>query len=354
MKTKSVVPALVAAVVLVVIAANLAAAAPSYINEARVNLSVADCLADGRYVSFVRQFGLDPTVLRADRAEVANLPASARGKFRWGLRAEDAYEWGNVTPQESAAMPGVIFDLGLDPTGGRLFLHAQRGITRYKTPSGEERVEYNAMMFYGVLSAPPAQGPPGQQGKQGEPGQQGKQGEPGEVRFSPAYCPPPPPPAPQVIERWRTAYVQPLAGSAFQSTAPAATTTTGIEPARPGIIGDLICEALGVWGARAGRSRVIYNIAGGSVGDVSATGTGGQGGAGYGGEGGNAAGGTAFGGTGYGGSSTAYGGAGGEGGSGYGYGAAAAAATSSSSSTSTAPGAAAGTSGSSGSSGAAP
>lgn len=332
MKTKSsVVPALWAVVVL---AATAAAAAPSYINEARVSLSVADCLADGRYAQFARQFGLDPAVLRADRAEVCNLPAGARGKFRWGLRTEDAFEWGNVTPQESSVMPGVIFDLGPDPIGGRLFLHAQRGCAG------------NAMMFYGVLPAPPVPGPqgkPGPAGPQGPAGQQGPcgpagpvgpQGPGGEPGLADNVCPPP---APQV----QTVYVLPLSGSPYQSAAPAATATTVVTPPQQGIFPSLVNGLLGVWAAREGRSNISWTVQGGNatVGDISATG---------------GAGGTGYGGTGFGGDATAYGGAGGQGGSGYGYGAAAAAAAASSSAASTAPGAAAGTSGSSGSSGAAP
>lgn len=328
MRTRGVAPALWAVVVFFVIAANLAAAAPSYINEARVSLTVADCLADGRYAAFARQFGLDPAALRADRAEVCNLPAGARGKFRWGLRTEDAFEWGNVTPQESSVMPGVIFDLGPDPTGGRLFLHAQRG------RGG------NAMMFYGVLplSIPGPQGPqgePGPPGPCGEPGPQGPQGPQGEPGpAGPAdnvVCSPPPPPCPPPVSRVRTVYVLPLEGSAYQSFSPTTTSTTVVVPPRPGILGGL----LGVWAAHEGRSRVSWTVQGGSanVGDVSATG-----GTGYGG---------------YGGAATAYGGEGGAGGSGYG--AAAAAAAASSSAASTSPGVAAGTSGSSGSSsGAAP
>lgn len=338
MKMESVAPALVAVVVLVLIAANLAAAAPSYINEARVSLTVADCLADGRYAAFARQFGLDPAALRADRAEVCNLPAGARGKFRWGLRTEDAFEWGNVTPQESSVMPGVIFDLGPDPTGGRLFLHAQRGCAG------------NAMMFYGVLPAPSVPGPSGPQGEpgpagpQGPAGQQGPcgpagpmgpqgpQGEPGLAGN--VVCSPSPAPCPPA--QVQTVYVLPLQGSPYQSVPPAATATTVVVPPRPGVFGSLASGLLGVWAAHEGRSRVSWVVQGGNVGDVSAAG---------------GAGGTGYGGVGFGGDATAYGGAGG---SGYGYGAAAAAAAASSSAASTSPGAAAGTSGSSGSSGAAP
>lgn len=339
MKTKAVASALVAVVVLVLLAANLAAAAPSYVNEARVSLTVADCLADGRYAAFARQFGLDPAVLRADRAEVCNLPVGARGKFRWGIRTEDAFEWGNVTPQESLVMPGVIFDLGPDPTGGRLFLHAQRGCAG------------NAMMFYGVLppaSVPGPQGPRGEpgpagpagsqgpcgpagpMGPQGEAGPAGPRGEPGLAGN--VICSPPPPPCPPPVSRVRTVYVLPLEGSAYQSFSPTTTSTTVVVPPRPGILGGL----LGIWAAREGRSQISWTVQGGNanVGDVSAAG--------------------GAGGTGYGGTATAYGGEGGAGGSGYGYGAAAAAAAASSSAASTSPGAAAGTSGSSGSSGAAP
>lgn len=333
MRMKKVVPALWAVAVLTLLAANLAVAAPSYINEARLNLSVAEVLADGRYAAFARQFGLDPEILRADRAEVVNLPAGSRGKFRWGLRTEDNFEWGNVTPQESSVMPGVIFDLGPDPTGGRLFLHAQRG----------ERG--NAMMFYGILPAPSVPGPPGPQGEPGPAGPrgpagqqgpcgpagpmgpQGPQGEPGVAGN--IVCPLP---APQV----QTVYVLPLQGSPYQSAPPAATATTVVVPPRPGVFGSLASGLLGVWAAHEGRSQISWTVQGGNVGDISAVG---------------GAGGTAYGGVGFGGDATAYGGAGG---SGYGYGAAAAAAAASSSAASTSPGAAAGTSGSSGSSGAAP
>jgi len=163
MKMESVAPALVAVVVLLLIAANLAAAAPSYINEARVSLTVAEVLADSRYAAFVRQFGIDTAVLCANRAEVCNLPAGARGKFRWGTRTE-AFEWGNVTPEESSVLPGVIFNVGCDPYGGRLFLHAQKGCAG------------NAMMFYGILPASPRDGEAGPCGPQGPPGEQGVPG----------------------------------------------------------------------------------------------------------------------------------------------------------------------------------
>ena len=274
MKKSVVAPALMAVVALV-LAATVAAAAPSYINEARVTISVADCLADGRYAAFARQFGLDPSVLRAERAEVINLPAGSSGKFRWGTRTEDVYPWGIVTPQESASMSGVFFNVGLDPQGQRLFLHAQRGCAG------------NAIMFYGVLPADsvPGQpgrdgapgamgpqgpaGPPGPQGPQGERGPAGPQGVEG-VQYAPYPCPLPCPlPPPRV----QTVYVLPLQGSPYQSAPPVgATSTTVVVPPQQGIFPSLVSGLLGVWAAREGRSQTSWTVTGGAGGSSNATG----------------------------------------------------------------------------------
>jgi len=258
-----------------IVAATAAAAGPSYINEPRVRLLISDVTSDSRYAVLARQFGLDPAVaLDARRAEVKNLPAGARGKFRWGTQADQAYEWACVTPEESAVMPGVVFPLGLDPDGNYLFLHAQRGAGG------------NAMMFYGILPAQPLQGPqgppgpPGPQGPQGPPGPQGPkgdtgpQGPPGQPGMSIVGPPGPQGPAgPQgppgrdgTIRVWVVPGM--LTGQPFPAPQiPPAPQTAVVTPGQPGLLHTLFGGLLGVWAAREGRSVYTINAtaAGGSA-----------------------------------------------------------------------------------------
>ena len=269
----------ITAAIAAIVAAAAAAAGPSYINEARVALSVQEVCADGRYAALARQFGLNPAVaLDARRAEVKNLPAGARGKFRWGTQADQAYEWACITPEESAVMPGVVFPLGLDPDGNYLFLHAQKGAGG------------NAMMFYGVLPAQPLQGPagpqgpPGPQGPKGDTGPQGPAGPPGQPGMSIVGPPgpqgppgPPGPPGPQgpqgppgppgrdgVVRVWVVPGM--LTGQPFPAPqVPPAPQTAVVTPGQPGLLHTLFGGLLGVWAAREGSSVCTFSATGGAA-----------------------------------------------------------------------------------------
>jgi hypothetical protein len=143
--------------VLLLLCATMALAGPSYINEARKALTSQMVSADARFTALAVQFGRSGADLVG--GQVCNLPVGSSGKFRWGRSTWDAAAWPATTAEESAVMPGVLYDLG-----GGWFLHAQLG------EGG------NAMMFYGQLLLPQKgdtgpQGPPGNNGTNGRDGQ---------------------------------------------------------------------------------------------------------------------------------------------------------------------------------------
>lgn len=141
---------------MMVAAASVALAAPTYINESRVALTHERVLGDARFASFARQFGLPSGVFKDAPHCAAPLPVGAAGKFRFGLNASGAQEWATVTPQESAVMAGMLYEL---PDGW--FLHAQLCVAG------------NAGLFYGHL--------PSRDGQDGVPGPEGPAGPKGDT-----------------------------------------------------------------------------------------------------------------------------------------------------------------------------
>ena len=144
-------------VIVLLVAASAALAGPSYINEMRTVLTHEQVVRDTRYAAFARQFGLRDDVFDRLPHEQAPLPVGSSGKFRCGTNTEGAMAWPPVTPEESATMPGVLYDLG-----DGWFLHAQ-----LCTPG-------NAMLFYGRF--PPRDGAPGRNGTNGRDGANGTNG----------------------------------------------------------------------------------------------------------------------------------------------------------------------------------
>jgi len=155
-----------AVIVLAVLWGTVAlAATPQYWSEQRVRISPDDVRAEfARYSMLVVRLGLSVEVFDQP-GRVVNLPAGASGKFCWGPGVESVHEWAKVTPEESGACPGVLYELG-----GGWIVHFQQG------EAG------NVIVFYGQvpMPGPPGpQGPPGQTGESGRPGEPGPPGEPG-------------------------------------------------------------------------------------------------------------------------------------------------------------------------------
>lgn len=126
-------------VLVMALAASVVCASTSYINEARVSVSVTQVTTDVRYTRMIGDFGLNAQQVYACGGEVTNLPEGARGKCRWGLNNDIVYEWAYVSAQESTEMTGVLFRLGKDAQGNEVIVHCQRGS------------QGNAIVFYGIL-----------------------------------------------------------------------------------------------------------------------------------------------------------------------------------------------------------